>query len=51
MSNTSIVDEERKRTAIDAITEVHGPVGVIDCDDLLARRQTRSTSLNHETVW
>jgi F-type H+/Na+-transporting ATPase subunit beta len=41
--------EKRSESPIGIITEVHGPVVVIDCDQLPPLRQALSAKLDHET--
>jgi len=48
MSETSVIKEE-KQVPIGVITEVHGPVVIIACDNLPPLRQALRADLDHET--
>jgi F-type H+-transporting ATPase subunit beta len=48
MSETSAIEEE-KQVPIGVITEVHGPVVIIACDNLPPLRQALRADLDHET--
>jgi len=48
MSGTSVIKEE-KQAPIGVITEVHGPVVIIACDNLPPLRQALRADLDHET--
>jgi len=49
MSSKSVVAETQPEEAIGTITEIHGPVVVIDCDRLPPLRQALRARLDHES--
>ena len=49
MASKSIVAEAQPEAAIGTITEIHGPVVVIDCDRLPPLRQALRARLDHES--